>query len=188
MNKIMQLELNFEEILAHWVELKKLEGINLISVRRDENTLELFDGDGSDYFYEFEDWLQQQVSAAIKDDCAATDWHALAESICLAVTGSYSPREKGKRVDPVFQEFTAADFVEPPAESGEQKSQRAVLLMEIKAEQYRLGIDDSALEFLTHQQTGVTRLTYGIPIFNVMLFRDYLRRLESRQLPATGTH
>ena len=32
-----------------------------------------------------------EVAAAIKDDCAATDWHALARSICLAVTGGYSP-------------------------------------------------------------------------------------------------
>lgn len=102
----MQLVLNFKEILAHWVELKKSEGVSLISVRRDKNTLDLFDGDGSDYFYEFEDWLQQQVSAAIKDDCDATDWHALAQSICVAVTGSYSPRgdDKGR---PEVQEAEA---------------------------------------------------------------------------------
>ena len=37
----MQLELNFEEILAHWVELKKAEGVSLVSVRRDKNTLDL---------------------------------------------------------------------------------------------------------------------------------------------------
>lgn len=85
--------------------------------------------------------------------------------------------------DPGLREFTAADFAEPPTENDEQKIQRATLLNEIKVEQYRLGIDNSALEFLIHQQTGAMSLTEGIPVFNVMLFRDYLRGLESRQLP-----
>lgn len=85
--------------------------------------------------------------------------------------------------DPGLREFTVSDFAEIPIETEEQKLQRTTLLKEIKVEQSRLGIDDSALEYLIHQQTGVMRLTRDIPLFNVMLFRDYLRSLESRQVP-----
>lgn len=85
-------------------------------------------------------------------------------------------------VNPGFQEYTAASFAEPPEETDEQKRQRAILSEQIKVEEIRLGIDDSTLEFLAHQQTGVTRLA-DLPLFNVMLFRDYLRGLESRSAP-----
>jgi len=91
----MQLEITFEEMqlhyqvgemLAHWVKLKKSEGVSL-------NTFDVFDGDdGSGYYYEFEDWLLQQVSSTIKDDCDSTDWHILAQSIGLAFAGSDVPR------------------------------------------------------------------------------------------------
>ncbi|MEG4406415.1 hypothetical protein [Microcoleus sp. MON2_D5] len=88
-----------------------------------------------------------------------------------------------EKTNPGFQEFTAAHFAEPPQEADEQKNQRTTLLEQIKFEQNRLNIDNAMLEFLTHQQTGAIRLD-NVPIFNVMLFRDYLRGLESRQVPA----
>lgn len=88
--------------------------------------------------------------------------------------------------NPGFQKYTATDFAEPPEETDQQKCQRATLLEEVKAEQNRLSIDDSNLEFLVHHQTGSTRLT-DLPLFDVMMFRDYLRRLDSRQLQIVGT-
>ncbi|MEG4149270.1 hypothetical protein [Microcoleus sp. Pol12B5] len=86
-----------------------------------------------------------------------------------------------EKANPGFEEFTAANFAEPPQETDEQKNQRTALLEQIKAEQNRLNIDNAMLEFLIHQQTGATRLD-NVSIFNVMLFRDYLRGLESRQV------
>ncbi|HLO49805.1 MAG TPA: hypothetical protein VK211_15420, partial [Kamptonema sp.] len=63
-----------------------------------------------------------------------------------------------EKANPGFEEFTAANFAEPPQETDEQKNQRTALLEQIKAEQNRLNIDNAMLEFLIHQQTGATRL------------------------------
>ncbi|MEG4487407.1 hypothetical protein [Microcoleus sp. D2_18a_B4] len=93
----MQLGINFEEVFSHWVELKKAEGIvYLNSVRRDKNTLELFDSDGSDYRVEFEDWLQNLIFEEIKEDCDAIDWDATAQHIAESVNGSYHSLKKGE--------------------------------------------------------------------------------------------
>jgi hypothetical protein len=93
----MQLRINFEEVLSHWVELKKAEGtVSLKSVRRDKNTLELFDFDGSDYRVEFEDWLQNLIFEGIKEDCDATDWHAIARHVAESVKGEYHPLKEGE--------------------------------------------------------------------------------------------
>jgi hypothetical protein len=90
------MQLNLEELLASFVKLKKSEGVSLVSVRRDKNTLELFDCDGSDLRVEFEDWLQSLIFEEIKKECDATDWEALAQEICEEVTGSYNHLKKGE--------------------------------------------------------------------------------------------
>ncbi|MFB8797453.1 MAG: hypothetical protein U7126_28765 [Microcoleus sp.] len=83
------MHLDFDELLAEFMEFKKSDYRYLVSVRRDANTLELFDGDGSEYRIEFEDWLQSKVFEAIEDDCDSTDWDAIARKVCESLGGGY---------------------------------------------------------------------------------------------------
>jgi hypothetical protein len=90
----LDLGLDFEELLACWIEYRLEESVILVSRRRDDKVLELFDGDGSDYVYDFEQWLQLQVAEAIREDCNRVDWHAIARRVAEEITGSYTPLPK----------------------------------------------------------------------------------------------
>ena len=74
-------------------------------------------------------------------------------------------------------EYTLKDFAVPDR-TPEQEQQKIQLLAEIQKEFERLGIDQEFQEILSCQTTGSTQI--GTVESSLMLFRDYLRRLESR--------
>lgn len=79
-----------------------------------------------------------------------------------------------------FPELSPNDFVSDE-EIPEQKQQRNELISEINAEFSRLETDPQTRNYITFQQCGTEDLNEP-PIFNLMLFRDWLRRLEQIQI------
>lgn len=77
-------------------------------------------------------------------------------------------------------EYTLKDFAVPDR-TPEQEQQKIQLLTQIQQEFERLGIDQEFQEILSHQTTGSAQIG-NEPNFDLMLFRDYLRRLESRKV------
>ena len=78
-------------------------------------------------------------------------------------------------------EYTLKDFFVPDR-TPEQEQQKIQLLAEIQKEFERLGIDQEFQEMLSYQTTGSTQIGTVESNFDLMLFRDYLRRLESRKV------
>lgn len=76
-------------------------------------------------------------------------------------------------------EYTVKDFAIPPDRTPEQEEQKTQLLAEIKQEFLRLGIDREYQEMLSYQTTGNTQIDKVESNFDLLLFRDYLRRLYS---------
>ena len=76
-------------------------------------------------------------------------------------------------------EYTLKDFAVPDRTPA-QEQQKIQLLAEIQQEFERLGIDQEFQEILSCQTTGSTQI--GTVESSLMLFRDYLRRLESRKV------
>ena len=78
-------------------------------------------------------------------------------------------------------EYTLKDFAvsDPTPEQEQQKTQ---LLTEIQREFERLGIDREFQEMLSYQTTGSAQIGTVESNFDLMLFRDYLGRLESRSV------
>jgi len=64
----------------------------------------------------------------------------------------------------------------------EQKQQKTQLLAEIEQEFERLGVDREWQEMLSYQTTGHTQMGTVESNFDLMLFRDYLKRLDSRSV------
>jgi len=79
-------------------------------------------------------------------------------------------------------EYTLKDFAVPPDRTPEQEQQKTQLLDEIQQEFERLGIDREFQEMLSYQTTGSIQIGTVESNFDLMLFRDYLRRLESRSV------
>lgn len=77
-------------------------------------------------------------------------------------------------------EYTVKDFAVPDR-TPEQENQKTQLLTEIQQEFERLGIDREFQEMLSYQTTGSAQIGTVESNFDLMLFRDYLRRLESRR-------
>lgn len=82
-----------------------------------------------------------------------------------------------EKADPGFREMLPDDFIEV-AETVDQLVKRKELTNDIVTECQRLNLSHSLLQFLLHQSTGATTLA-NLSVFDVMLFRDYLRRLEA---------
>jgi hypothetical protein len=78
-------------------------------------------------------------------------------------------------------EYTLEDFAVPD-HTPEQEQQKTQLLTEIQEEFERLGIDRELQEMLSYQTTGRIQINTVESNFDLMLFRDYLRRLESRRV------
>ena len=76
-------------------------------------------------------------------------------------------------------EYKVEDFFVPDR-TPKQEQQKIQLLAEIQKEFERLGIDQEFQEMLSYQTTGSTQI--GTVESSLMLFRDYLRRLESRKV------
>lgn len=85
-----------------------------------------------------------------------------------------------EKENPGFREFSAEDFSET-VETSEQLVKRKELTLQILTECMRLDLDREILEFLLHQSTGATSLA-SLSIFDVMLFRDYLKKLEKNAI------
>ena len=80
-------------------------------------------------------------------------------------------------------EYTLKDFAVPvPDRTPEQEQQKIQLLAQIQQEFELLGIDQEFQEMLSYQTTGSTQIGTVESNFDLMLFRDYLRRLESRKV------
>lgn len=77
-------------------------------------------------------------------------------------------------------EYKVEDFAVPDR-TPEQEQQKTQLLAEIQQEFERLGVDREFQEMLSYQTTGSTQIGTVESNFDLMLFRDYLRRLESRK-------
>jgi len=80
-----------------------------------------------------------------------------------------------------LSEYTLEDFAVPDR-TPEQEQQKTQLLTEIQQEFERLGIDREFQEMLTYQTTGSALIGTVESNFDLMLFRDYLKRLESRSV------
>ena len=80
-------------------------------------------------------------------------------------------------------EYTLKNFAVPDR-TPEQEQQKIQLLAEIQKEFERLGIDQEFQEMLSYQTTGNAQIGMVKSNFDLMLFRDYLRRLESRMTNA----
>ena len=76
-------------------------------------------------------------------------------------------------------EYTLKDFAVPDR-TPEQEQQKIQLLAQIQQEFERLGIDQEFQEMLSYQTTGSAQIGMVESNFDLMLFRDYLRQLESR--------
>lgn len=63
----------------------------------------------------------------------------------------------------------------------EQEQQKTQLLAEIQQEFERLGIDREFQEMLSYQTTGHTQIG-TVESNDLLLFRDYLKRLDSRSV------
>ena len=80
-------------------------------------------------------------------------------------------------------EYTLKDFAVPDR-TPEQEQQKIRLLAQIQQEFERLGVDQEFQEMLSYQTTGSAQIGMVESNFDLMLFRDYLRRLESRMTNA----
>ena len=80
-------------------------------------------------------------------------------------------------------EYTLKDFAVPDR-TPEQEQQKIQLLAQIQQEFERLGVNREFQEMLSYQTTGSTQIGTVESNFDLMLFRDYLRRLESRMTNA----
>ena len=78
-------------------------------------------------------------------------------------------------------EYTLKDFAVPDR-TPEQEQQKIQLLAQIQQEFERLGVDREFQEMLSYQTTGSAQIGKVESSFDLMLFRDYLRRLESRKV------
>ena len=78
-------------------------------------------------------------------------------------------------------EYTLKDFAVSDR-TPEQEQQKTQLLVEIQQEFERLGVDREFQEMLSYQTTGHTQIGTVESNFDLMLFRDYLGRLESRSV------
>ena len=78
-------------------------------------------------------------------------------------------------------EYTLKDFAVPDR-TPEQEHQKIQLLAQIQQEFERLGVDQEFQEMLSYQTTGSAQIGMVESNFDLMLFRDYLRRLESRKV------
>ena len=78
-------------------------------------------------------------------------------------------------------EYKVEDLIIPDR-TPEQEQQKIQLLAEIQQEFERLGIDQEFQEMLSYQTTGNAQIGKVKSNFDLMLFRDYLRRLESRKV------
>ena len=78
-------------------------------------------------------------------------------------------------------EYTLKDFAVPDR-TPEQEQQKIQLLAQIQQEFERLGVNQEFQEMLSYQTTGSTQIGTVESNFDLMLFRDYLRRLESRKV------
>ncbi len=74
-------------------------------------------------------------------------------------------------------EYTVKDFAIPPDRTPEQEQQKTQLLAEIQQEFERLGIDQEYQEMLSYQTTGSSQIDTVESNFDLLLLRDYLRRL-----------
>lgn len=61
-----------------------------------------------------------------------------------------------------------------------QEQQKTQLLAEIEQEFERLGVDREWQEMLSYKTTGHIQIGTVESNFDLMLFRDYLKRLESK--------
>lgn len=78
-------------------------------------------------------------------------------------------------------EYTVKDFAVPDR-TPEQEQQKTRLLAEIHKEFERLGINRSMQEMLSYQTMGSVQIEKVQSNFDLLLFRDYLKRLESRSV------
>lgn len=78
-------------------------------------------------------------------------------------------------------EYTLKDFAVPDR-TPKQEQQKTQLLAEIEQEFERLGIDREFQEMLSYQTTGHTQIGTVESNFDLMLFRDYLGRLDNRSV------
>lgn len=78
-------------------------------------------------------------------------------------------------------EYTVKDFAILDR-TPEQEQQKTQLLAEIQQEFKRLGIDQEFQEMLSYQTTGHAQIGKVESNFDLMLFRDYLKRLDSRSV------
>ena len=74
-------------------------------------------------------------------------------------------------------EYTLKDFAVPDR-TPEQEHQKIQLLTQIQQEFERLGIDQEFQEMLSYQTTGSAQIGMVESNFDLMLFRDYLRRIH----------
>ena len=84
-------------------------------------------------------------------------------------------------LNPEPSEYTVKDFAIPDR-TPEQEQQKTQLLVEIQQEFERLGVDREFQEMLSYQTTGSAQIGTVESNFDLMLFRDYLKRLESRSV------
>ena len=82
-------------------------------------------------------------------------------------------------------EYKVEDFFVPDR-TPEQEQQKIQLLAQIQQEFERLGVDQEFQEMLSYQTTGSAQIGKVESNFDLMLFRDYLRRLESRMTNANN--
>ena len=80
-------------------------------------------------------------------------------------------------------EYTIKDFAVPDR-TPEHEQQKIQLLAQIQQEFELLGVDQEFQEMLSYQTTGSAQIGMVESNFDLMLFRDYLRRLESRMTNA----
>lgn len=81
--------------------------------------------------------------------------------------------------DPGFREISVMDVTEADrVETPEQLAKRKELTADILTECSRLDLDHDVLEYLLHQNTGALKLA-DLSIFDVMMFRDFLRKVET---------
>ena len=78
-------------------------------------------------------------------------------------------------------EYKVEDLIVPDR-TPEQEQQKIQLLAQIQQEFERLGVDQEFQEMLSYQTTGSAQIGKVESNFDLMLFRDYLRRLESRKV------
>lgn len=78
-------------------------------------------------------------------------------------------------------EYTIKDFAVPD-HTPEQEQQKTQLLAQIQQEFERLSVDRELQEMLSYQTTGHTQIGTVESNFDLMLFWDYLGRLDNRSV------